>query len=924
MQSMSFTPFVFPVRESIFTRKSVYFEFLNFCTFGVWGAAEIMSKQYRIKEMKLVQEDLTNQLVTLTTSWDTVEEKMIDLLDELKVAHGENIRAVNKRFNIWVNIKEQLSQDSIEANFESVMTLSELALGTIFFIGHWLANVGTLGRYGAHRNDALTSRMITLAKKKEQLQTSFELQKKEKFERLQRIINTFNTFVETKEENQKLHEQLKVVSNTPEGQAVLRAVVAENELETLQKQHVALQNDISALKVQNIAIEKEKETAKTQLAAKKQEVQELRDRMLNLGNQELQVRQERDRLQQEINKKEQEFARERVQKKKELADLQVKLNLANAQADRVQILQKEIDRFHAATKLQPEATKLQSQLGPILPKYIRRPEDHTIPGAIDVDKVRDTLTPEQIQYAEAYNQRYGDKYTASAIVEASFQYAFDTLIGMATTGDKIKLNDSEETAWSRGAFAVYRYMILDLIKGGKVVYDGCHGYKLSINDDVEMLPSQPESVMQYEKDLAGGGLRPQVIVHYKQRDDFTPDEETLHLREGVDAPAAKWILEQLSDDEKGYLFTHLMDPVIENQHPDYQKMLAFMQDTNNPRVRLVLTVFALIQDMATALDRKFRSTLVRCWRANADKDIAPFVKVDVAPNQEDHQFIDWELDPDVIGDKGIEDMQFRQAEFYSLLVEAQRKHSILFKHINKGMLLHPKTNQTSIGNVTFDIVNKQYYCCHQMIGDDQYGKGNGQKCLFSNLLAVLLTDKADLTIENVYKLRKAMAAYLDKLQQAEILWDAEKRKPAHLQSKDAAKLKELAQLAEDFEKDIRRTHSCSIYNYQWWLRGEKAAANINISSLTPLEIRLAADTLRVRIGLLSINLSCAAIVDDCGRILPDGEFYGPNTKEFFLMGSNGGTYYGLSLRLVLDKNKLGDAYKDLSELEKYWKEIAIA
>ena len=606
--------------------------------------------------------------------------------------------------------------------------------------------------------------------------------------------------------------------------------------------------------------------------------------------------------------------------------------------------------MQAAQKHQPDIMKLASQLGPIPPKYIPRPEDNEKPGAMDIDDIdQEDLDPTQIEMMKDYNKRYGDKRTASAVLEASFQYVYNSLLDMGKKNGMIQLNRAGNTVATLGAFAVYRGMVLDMIMFGKVADNGCHGFQLKINNDVSMLPSQPEKIIQY-KDNQKGGLDPILTIHYKQRDDFTPDEEALGLRDGVNAPAVKWILDQLTTKEKEHLFTLLMAPVIKNHHPDYKAMRAFMSNRQDPRVKLVETASVLIEDIAGGIKKKFeKNALIKCWGANAnDWDIEPFIKAEddiqgldkigddgLVQVAKGPIVVDWKVDLDVLGDKRPYDVGPRQKDFICLIVAAQQSYQILYQDFEESLLKEPSSAKKGEQFQFLDWapINKQYHVAHQMIGADFEGRG-GERCLFSNLLAVLIKDKDKLTSSNVRKLRNAMANYLDTLQRAKNSWNIEKLKPAHAQSKDAAINKEMADLAAAFEDAIRKTHGCQLNHYQSWLRGDAwGAANIDASNLTPLEIQLASYTMGVRIGLFPIKVKGATKVDDNGRIIPDGEYYGPNTKEFLLMGcydpmdGKGGTYYGLFPKLnVVDNDKLEDnpsAYAAALDLESYWTSIDI-
>ena len=735
---------------------------------------------------------------------------------------------------------------------------------------------------------------------------------------------------------QKLETELSEVKKTDAGKAYDEAKKAKQTLADLEAKQKDLQNDLVALRAQKVHAEHAKKKMEGDLRDAQKDMQGLRGQNTTLQNQESQHKKDVDKLKGDVAQRDVEMAK----RKKELADLQTHYNVARQKALEVQRLEKEVSRLKDAGKFQPEVQKLQSQLGPVNPKYKRRGKDAhgqdldvELPGAIDLKETDPTLAKEWIEYAKEYRKRYfipalkpgeTDDHQGShgpaAIMEASFLYSFNQLIEMAAAGDKIKLNISDETYCSSGACTVYRYMVYDLLRGAKVVDDLCAGFKLRINHNVEMLPSRPENILQFKPD-SKGGYQPTVIVRYKQRDDFTPGEATLQgkgVKYGVDPVSARWILEQLSEEEEEHLLNLLLAPVIENDHPEYVKTKDFMRKTHDPRVQLVQTAFELMDDMSTAYQDKFASVFANLWPKCANEDIPAFekaedvkpdmtkIKDDVVINVDSSTTVDWEIDMDVIGDKTAG--KAKNPHFIDLVTFTKVKYDSFFKTLDDQLLAHPAVEGTRYQQVQFDVgspsFNKQYYIAHQMIGADANFNG-GQRCLFSNLLAIMVSDPHDLTVDNVLAMRRAMAAYLDKLQKAKAEWA--KIKDLSTKPKDADKLKELADLAKAFETGILKTHKCNVFQYQLWLRNEPQGWNgstwvamptsIDISNLTPFEIELCAWTFGVKIGLQGIKdsknqVTCPAIVDEYGRIVPEAEYYGPNTKEHLLMLCNNGSFYG--------------------------------
>ena len=666
---------------------------------------------------------------------------------------------------------------------------------------------------------------------------------------------------------------------------------------------------------------------------------------------------------------------QKIAKDGEVANLRNQLNLANVKGNKVNSLEQEINRLKEAQRNQPEDQRLQAELGPIAPKYTPRPEDGPINGALDfndapIEPAADLepegqpADPAWADYAKAYKNRYiqmpgvGQPIklrTAAQVARAGFDFAFDELLKMAAEGDKIKFNDSAETNGTPGGATIYRLMALDWIKGGTVLQDGCHGYILKINEDVAMYPSQPEKVLQYTVE-PNGKRKPAAVLSYKRQDDFTPSADSLKIvgaSNGIDPVSAKWIYAQLTEEERGHLFNQLMGPVIPNDNPDYQKTSEFLSDKANPRVKLIDTACDLIVDMGIALDMKFgKSVFMEGWMDHAnvdDFDLKPFIKeedvrpelhkiedLDMVQAPKGDKIVEWVLDPNILKAGGQDFVNDRMETFADLITWSQIKYKMISDSMNSELLLHPELNRQEFPRINWSEVDKQYHVSHQMIGGHHFN--GGQRCLFSNLLAVFMTDKQQLTEANVLKFRKCMAAYLEKLVNAKTEWERQ-GKP-----ENPSEQKDLAKLASDFEGSIRRFHNCSIGSYQLWLRNQvvnrtyingryEHAANVNISSLTPFEIQLGAFTMGVKMGLLPIELNinghridAKVIVDEHGRLMPEVEFYGPNTKEVIMMGTINGTYYGLHPKLKLqgdyaEKNVEPYTLETMQEIEDYWESI---
>lgn len=912
--------FVPPQLEPFISAKRAAFFLINFVTLGIHGAAEATSAKHHVKKLVHAQGDLQRQADKLTTDWDVLIGQFKGVIEQWNDLEYEDTESeFENTLEAWNSIRRNLSGEdaAIKVDVNLSASISEVALGTITFIGQLFANILTLGLYGVYANYVLENRIVVLKAQNDFIQNHSNNQVEEKSQTMQAMADALKQSVNIK-------KQINGIKNTDAGKAYVAAQKAENELLVLKDLHKNLKRDLNALTVQKVAAEQGKSHVEQDLAA------------LQKKNMELRVRADKAaQLEHDIDT----LRAKDIANAQKIANLNVAVNAANVKANRVGELEKEVAALKTGGKNPPELAKLIPKLGSIPPKYTPRPKlDGLLPGAMD--DADGMGTP----FNEAYKARYNGLRSAAQIAAAGFDYAYDSLIDLAG-GGKIKFNNSGHMPGTPGENAVYRLMILDLLKGAKVDENGCHGFKLCINSNVTMLPSQPENILQY-KDDSKGGLMPVAVVRYKQRDDFTPDEDTLRSPHGVHPVAAKWILNQLTPKEMDYLFTHLMSSIIENSHPDYIAMRAFMKNSKDPRVKLVMTASELIQDMASAIGLKFsKNVLIPGWQTKADDwDVQPFVKAedDIAGLDKiaddgivkttGTKVVAWELDADVLGDKGAYDKKPRQPEFVQMIRDAHTRYSTICESLD-GLLFNPEPVGKSIPNLDWPAVNKQFHISHQMIGADAEFKG-GDRCLFSNLLALFVSDQSQLTAVNVQKLKNAMAVYLDKLQNAAVKWAVEKNKDPHLQSKDALKLKEMAELAKSFETAIKKTHGCSVAAYQNFLRKVYGAPVIDLSNLTPLEIQIAAYTIGVRIGILPIRMKVpeATKVDNFGRIVPEDNFiYGPNTKELFLMGISdvgSGTYYGLFPRLNNDYDDpkfvdREDLYNAVFEAFSYWKQIDI-
>lgn len=955
-QSIHLSNFKPPQSEPIWAGKSFIFLALNILTLGIYGAAEKLSKQHRVKELRFNQEELRAQISGINNEWETLENNLSELLRQFNGMDSEEtyqqkiIKSGVKRLS---GENDSLNDRELHEEYPLHATISEVALGTFAFLGQLFANIVTIGLYGVYMNYSLKNQITLLEAQNDHIRGEFNQEKNNRYGRVNHIIGLFEANLDVKDELHNLQAEFDDMKNTDKGQAYIEMNKAKQELDDLQNRQEQLQKDLAALRVQKVAAEQAKKNLEKDLGDAQDENAALLKTNQAQANNATKLAEERNRLANDIGAKDAKIA----EKVKEMRDLQVQFNIVRQKAADVQRLEREVSRLKDAGKYQPEVQKLQPELGPIDPEYTPRKDvDGPIPGAMDIKEQRKkpSVDAEWIDFAEKYNARYGDKYSAAEIIEESFHYSFEQLMDMAANGDKIKFNKSMQIPVAAARFALFRHMALDLLTGAQVpARDDCHhGYRVQINPNVRMLPSEPEKVLQFKKDDQKGNFHPVVIINHKQRDDFTPSAEDClksFIPYGVDPTSAKWILEQLTNEEKGHLFNLLMSPVIENEHEDLVKAKEFMQNMQDPRVELVKTAYNLICNIAAAFDGKFKDTVfAKCYETHLDMDdyaLEPFIKeedIDYTHVKDETPtgpvVVEWELDLDVIGDKRGPNAKPSQPNFIDVITFSKVRQESFFKNLDRGLIVNPEpkdkkfpTNTLGFSNLNnqYDI-NRQYWVTHQMIGADAAGDG-GQRCLFSNLLAILVSNKNDLTDHNVNCMRKAMANYLDKLQRARDKWN--KIKNMSDLPDDSDQIKEMAELSERFEKLISQYHNkTTVPAYQLWLRKEPVsmiggqwvypAQNLEAKGLTELEILLCAWTFGVKICLLTITKPSFIEVDDFGRIVPGkADEYGPNTSEKLFMGANDGSYYGLACKINIPDGLEPDDEDNLADLSDYWRSI---
>lgn len=875
--------FVKPTLDSAISFKPIVLLVLNVLTLGMYGSVETVRKQFQAKKLSGVQQDLLQQVDNLNDDWKKIEGKLLQRQNDY---HDGNLSTYD--LDALSGEVDQLKATHIVEKDPKTSAIAQFVRAIFSFIGQLALNLATAGLFGVYKNHVLGNQVTLLKAENKYLVEQGQRDHQATADKISSQI--------------ELLQHLKEFEDSDEGKLQANLKKAQQAAKTAEDLLKEEQQKLQALKTEKTVMEA---THLNAIRLKDAELANARQQPQQWGN-------------------------------------------TGAWGGGIP------KGPQAAQPAETEVAKLHKELGPIAPRYTKREEDKNVPGAASLPADTTGLDPEWVEFAKAYNKRYGSKRVAADVIKVGCEHVFESFLKMAEKDGKFHFNRALPHKITQ--LVVNAEIIYDLLKGGEVRENCFKKYELVINKDADlpalkMVPSEPEKVLEFIDD-GKGKKTPKVVTHFRRHDEFFPAEDQSKTEEPnpVDPVSAKWILAQLTKEENEHLLNLLRSPLIENDQPSLQATTEYMKNVDKSvdpaRIKLVDTAYRLIWAMGESLDIRFDfSTLSSLWADFADDfDAEAFIKVeDVRPNVENvvvepaksssvkvidtsgfvdivshvndpHKIIPWEIDDEIVSAKN------KQPEFLKLVKEAREKYAVVFKHLDKDIFVKTERANRQIPQLQGTQLNEQYHISHKVLTPG---------CMYSNLLAILMCDSTQITDANINKLKKAMAAYLDKLKGFEETVQA-------LQSDELGEMEDFGQIAEltdwvylkeMFAGTIQQEYKCTLEEYQGWLRGDPGAKYIDYTTLTPFEFQLAGYALGIKIGAFNISTGHPADVDGVGRILPQA-VYGPNTQECLLMGGTGtySTFYGLFPKIDLAKarNKgVPEAeVQIMKQLNDYWSAIA--
>ncbi|CUI16477.1 hypothetical protein PNK_0852 [Candidatus Protochlamydia naegleriophila] len=880
--------FVPPQPESVLSSKSLAFILLNAMTFGVYGSIEILSKQHKIAALNFNGDILQQKAHALNQSWEELENNLREVSAHVNEsltnpeADDQNIQSTLNAIE-GRNNYNRTRLSNLNERLES--SVARVALDCIAFFGQLFVNVITLGLYGAYQNCALKNQIELITAENGYIIGQINLLKDTKGGAIDMQVAQLRGMLASERELKEIRQ-----INLEETRASITRL--NQQVEALQLETRELSNQFTAAKTTDVQLRKA--------------VQDL-ETLLNGHNRELRnLNEEHERLTRSGNTQGTEARRLQGQ----IAACQRDIELAKAAADRVALIQKEVSQRKFIQSNWGEIQRTQKNLGPIAPKYEKRAEDGELAGAYGL-----VMGEDDDDLMSDYAKRYNDKKTAVELVQAGFKFAFDDLLAKAQETDAyITFNKSskihQNVKYLPQKKAVFRRIVWDFVENARLQQVDCHGYGLNLNNnDILMRASNPVRVQTYRD--TGDGRELQLRVLLTQTGDFSPPMEDRDLRYGIDPPSAKWIFEQLSEEEKKHLFNLLMEPLIANNTQQLVDLQVFLGQVDNKRVELVRTACDLICDMALALEKNFedKGLLTELWseKANAE-DLLPLEKEQMLINDSrEPVYVQWTPNMDLLfgGEVDLNRQLFVQNFF-----EAQLQYQTVFQFMTPDLLLKPLAIDddeswdnpvrwnTRIVNNAWESSAMRYGISHQYHGSS-FASGSMQDTLFGSLLTVLMGQRDSISEQMVVQLRKLVAASLDNPDTAR---------------KFADRIRQTHTIVRRGTNGIFGREGMTVEEYQKALAEDR----LDKSNYGQIEIELTALAFGVRIGVFVAGQETK--IDENGLLVPaDKErYFGPHTQETLLLyNKSGSTYYGLFPKLK--SPEMGhEAYDAIQQLRQYW------
>ncbi|CRX38397.1 hypothetical protein [Estrella lausannensis] len=343
--------------------------------------------------------------------------------------------------------------------------------------------------------------------------------------------------------------------------------------------------------------------------------------------------------------------------------------------------------------------------------------------------------------------------TMEELLTAHFDLATRELLQKNGQG-KVKFNKSSK-------------LLSDFVEIGGGVFDKKHGdaisaiykwmaYKMLMDAGVKKSGKDHISIVLNESGLKVSASQPYWVsdsdVIFSHHDGWTPPLDP--PSNGVDPVSAYYLLHGMNAETRSALEALILDPMTPHESDDLKKAKA-MKGEKNQRAEAIKNAELLIADIASALQRRYQSSLDDVWGDFFnDDDIDVYFK---EPKQAEAETVEDDEEAELKKIVSWNPLELPLAfEDEALIADLERTRQQIAPVWNKisDCLLTKYTDNSQIKTLSnMQGLTDQYWWMHLGI--------NSQGCLFSALAGVLLQGAKSKSDISPQRLKNFIASYLE-------------------------------------------------------------------------------------------------------------------------------------------------------------------
>lgn len=365
-----------------------------------------------------------------------------------------------------------------------------------------------------------------------------------------------------------------------------------------------------------------------------------------------------------------------------------------------------------------------------------------------------TMKPTDVTSAEPTSRaEINDCSNMEELLTAEFDIATRQLLQMANQG-KINFNRSSK-------------LLSDFIEIGGGVFDKKHAdaissiyklmaYNMLLHAGVKKSGKDHISIILNEAGLKVSASQPYWVsdtdVIFNHHDGWTPPLDP--PSNGVDPVSAYYLLKGMNAESRAAIEALILDPMTPHESDDLKKAKNIRSEKNQ-RGEAIRNVEALLSDIASALQRRYQSSLDDAWGEFAnDDDLDVFFKDAKAPEAETIEDDEEAELKKIMEWRPLElPLAFEDEDLINDLDRTRQQIAPIWRNIS-NCLACKYSNDSKIKQIAaLSNLTDQYWWMHLGI--------NAQGCLFSALSRALLQGAKNKNDVDPRRLKRFIASYLE-------------------------------------------------------------------------------------------------------------------------------------------------------------------